>query len=204
MPFDFSDLSEPFEFSPRRHGDARGFFVESFRAEWFAGTSAETRFVQENHVRSNRSSVIRGMHSQTGTFTQAKLVRALAGKILDVAVDIRAGSPNIARPRYFEISADSGNQLFVPHGFLHGYFTLTETTEILYKVDNYYNPESEISVRWDDPQLGIEWPLDMATPELSEKDSNAPLFGETPELFRYRRDSTPFKVEYLPSRGLVR
>ncbi|MDO8380112.1 dTDP-4-dehydrorhamnose 3,5-epimerase [Phenylobacterium sp.] len=166
-------LPEVLLITPRRHGDARGWFVETWSRRAFADAGLDVDFVQDNHAFSAQAGTVRGLHFQTAPHPQAKLLRALRGAILDVAVDIRAGSPTYGRWVSATLTAERGEQLFVPRGFAHGYCTLTPDTEIAYKVDGLYAPQTEGSVLWNDPDIGIDWP-DFAGASLSEKDKVAP------------------------------
>ncbi len=159
--------------TPKRHGDARGWFSETWSQKALAGTAADTAFVQDNQAYSSRKGIIRGLHFQKGATAQGKLIRALTGSIFDVVVDLRQGSPTYGQAVSAELTAEGGEQLWVPRGFAHGYCTLTEECEIFYKVDNLYAPTEEGGVIWNDPDLGIEWPLD-GEPLLSEKDTKLP------------------------------
>ena len=165
---------------PHRFGDARGWFTESWRADWdvFAGAP-----VQDNHAYSSGGLTIRGLHYQTGASAQAKLLRCVVGAILDVAVDVRRGSPTFGEHVAVELTAEGGEQLFVPHGFAHGYATLTPEAHVLYKVDAPYDPNAEGAVLWSDPALGIDWP--EGTPQLSSKDEAAPLLQDAKPPFAY-------------------
>jgi dTDP-4-dehydrorhamnose 3,5-epimerase len=176
-------IPEVKEIRPVRHGDARGFFSEIFRDDALRRHGIEMTFVQENHSLSVDRGVIRGLHFQTPPMAQAKLVRVAAGAILDVAVDIRTGSPSYGRHVAVALSAAEGNQLFVPEGFAHGFCTLDPSTEVIYKVNRYYSPEHDRGMRWNDPALGIVWPVGEAEAVLSDKDRRQPLLAELPALF---------------------
>lgn len=153
---------------PRVFGDARGFFMESYNARDFAqATGREATFVQDNHSRSTRG-VLRGLHYQIRQ-PQGKLVRVVAGEVFDVAVDLRRGSPTFGRWAGTRLSAENRRQLWIPEGFAHGFLVLSEYAEFLYKTTDYYAPEHERCLLWNDPALGIDWPLDAA-PLLSDKD----------------------------------
>ncbi len=149
--------------TPRKHSDQRGFFSETFRADVFAGSGTDASFVQDNHVHSTQKGVLRGLHFQTPPHAQGKLIRCTRGAILDVAVDIRVGSPTYGRHVAVELSAANWRQLWVPPGFAHGYLTLEDDCEVIYKVTDYYAPEFERGIAWDDPALAINWRL-PATP----------------------------------------
>jgi dTDP-4-dehydrorhamnose 3,5-epimerase len=163
------------EIRPRRFADERGFFSETFNADSFAAAGIDLKFVQDNHSFSVAKGVLRGLHYQLPPRAQEKLVRVMRGAILDVAVDIRRGSPDFGKWVALEVSAERWNQILVPKGFAHGFLTLCEDTEVLYKVTDIYSPAHERSIRFDDPDIGIEWPLPAASLVLSEKDRVAPL-----------------------------
>ncbi|MDY6215247.1 dTDP-4-dehydrorhamnose 3,5-epimerase [Actinobacillus porcinus] len=152
---------------PQVFGDERGFFMETFRDEWFKQNVADRTFVQENHSKSIKG-VLRGLHYQTEN-TQGKLVRVVQGTVFDVAVDLRKNSPTFGQWVGEILSAENKRQLWVPEGFAHGFYVLTETAEFTYKCTDYYNPKAEHSLIWNDPMVGIEWPLD-GEPSLSAKD----------------------------------
>ena len=155
---------------PEVFGDARGFFLESWNARAFAqATSADTRFVQDNHSRSRRG-VLRGLHYQVRQ-PQGKLVRVVRGAVFDVAVDLRRSSPHFGRWFGTELSEDNHRQLWVPAGFAHGFLVLSDLADVLYKSTDYYAPEHERSLLWNDPAVGIDWPLDGIEPLMSAKDA---------------------------------
>ncbi|MDK3021832.1 dTDP-4-dehydrorhamnose 3,5-epimerase [Cupriavidus taiwanensis] len=173
-------LPEVLILEPKVFGDDRGFFFESFNARQFEeATGLKRDFVQDNHSRSAKN-VLRGLHYQIQQ-PQGKLVRVVAGTVYDVAVDIRRSSPNFGKWVGVELSAENKRQLWVPEGFAHGFVVLSESAEFLYKTTDYYAPQFERSLRWDDPALAIEWPIDGA-PVLSKKDEDAPAFAVA-ELF---------------------
>ena len=158
---------------PKVFGDARGFFFESFNQRAFNEvTGLDVQFVQDNHSRSVRH-VLRGLHYQLPPYAQGKLVRAVVGEVFDVAVDLRPDSPTLGRWAGAVLSAENKRQMWVPPGFAHGFLVLSDAAEFLYKTTDYYAPEYERSIRWDDPDLGIDWPLDGAIPQLSGKDAQA-------------------------------
>ena len=158
---------------PKVFGDARGFFFESFNQRAFNEvTGLDVQFVQDNHSRSVRH-VLRGLHYQLPPYAQGKLVRAVVGEVFDVAVDLRPDSPTLGRWAGAVLSAENKRQMWVPPGFAHGFLVLSEAAEFLYKTTDYYAPEYERSIRWDDPDLGIDWPLDGAIPQMSGKDAGA-------------------------------
>lgn len=161
---------------PRRFADARGWFSESFRAEWAEAIGCDRPFVQDNHAYNGPAGVLRGLHFQYPE-PQAKLVRVARGRILDVAVDIRRGSPSFGSHAAVELSASEGSQLFVPAGFAHGYITLEPETEVLYKVDAYYNAAGNLGLLWSDPALALPWPAGLQ-PILSAQDQRWPTLAE--------------------------
>ncbi len=155
---------------PRVFGDARGFFYESFNQQAFdAATGTRLPFVQDNHSRSSRG-VLRGLHYQLAPKAQGKLVRVVRGAVFDVAVDIRRSSPTFGQWAGVELSEDNHRQLWIPPGFAHGFLVLSETADFLYKTTDYYSPEHERCIAWDDPALGIQWPDCGLAPQLSAKD----------------------------------
>lgn len=172
------------EVLPRRHGDARGFFSETWREDEFTAAGLPAGFVQDNHSYSASPGVLRGLHYQLPPRAQDKLVRVTRGRAFDVAVDIRRGSPTFGKWAGVELSAEKWNQILVPKGFAHGFVALEPDTELLYKVTDYYSPAHDRSIRFDDPQIGIDWPIDTATLILSDKDRAAPLLAAA-ELFEF-------------------
>jgi dTDP-4-dehydrorhamnose 3,5-epimerase len=161
---------------PQVFGDNRGFFFESFNAKsWQEKTGLNTNFIQDNHSRSQQN-VLRGLHYQIKQ-PQAKLVRAVVGEVLDIAVDIRQSSPTFKQWVGEILTADNKKQLWIPEGFAHGFLVLSETAEVLYKTNNFYAPEYDRSIRWNDPDININWDL-KTTPLLSNKDQNAPLLKD--------------------------
>jgi len=180
-----TNLNDVFVVTPERHEDSRGYFSETFRRDWFAAHVADVDFVQENQSLSRSVGVVRGLHFQSAPAAQGKLVRCLAGAIFDVAVDIRQGSPNFGKWTSVILTAEEGNQLWVPAGFLHGFCTLLPDCVVSYKVTAYYDRESDRGVLWNDPQIGVSWP-DVANPEmLSPKDKAQPLLAALPGYFIY-------------------
>jgi dTDP-4-dehydrorhamnose 3,5-epimerase len=162
---------------PRTFGDERGFFLETYRQDVFEAACGSVNFVQDNHSGS-RQGTLRGLHYQLHQ-AQGKLVRAVAGEIFDVAVDIRQGSPTFGQWVGARLSAENKHQLWVPAGFAHGFYVLSPWAEVFYKASAYYAPEWERGIRWDDPAIGITWPLaEGGAPLLSEKDQHAPLLAE--------------------------
>ena len=168
---------------PRVFEDARGYFMETWREEDFnRAMGREVHFVQDNQSMSSRG-VLRGLHYQRGADSQAKLVRVLQGTVVDVAVDLRKDSPTFGRHVMVELSAENKRQLFIPRGFAHGFQVVSETAVFTYKVDNRYAPESECSIRFDDPSIGIEWPIQGNDVVLSEKDVSHAVSFEAAEKF---------------------
>lgn len=163
-------IPDVFLFTPKVFGDERGFFYESFNANVFNEvTGQQCHFVQDNHSRSVKG-VLRGLHYQLPPHAQGKLVRVVQGEVFDVAVDIRRSSPTFGKWCGAILSADNKNQLWIPPGFAHGFVTLSETAEFLYKTTDFYSPASERCIAWDDPDIGIDWPIEFA-PSLSAKDT---------------------------------
>ena len=165
---------------PQVFGDARGWFMESWSAKKMEDVGIHVAFVQDNHSFSAQKGTLRGLHYQLNPMAQAKLLRASRGAIFDVAVDIRRGSPTYAQWVGVELSAENYRQLFIPRGFAHGFITLTDNVEVQYKADNLYAPDCDGNIRWDDPAIGVAWPLTPTV--LSEKDAAAPLLAERSEL----------------------
>jgi dTDP-4-dehydrorhamnose 3,5-epimerase len=161
------------------HGDERGFLLESFREDLWAEHGVAGPFVQENHSRSAKG-ILRGLHFQTSP-GQAKLVRCVRGAIWDVAVDMRRDSPTYKRWEGIELSDENHRQLFVPVGFGHGFCVLSDLADVAYKLTSVYDPETEAGIRWDDPDIGVEWPV--KDPQLSERDETAPLLSEVASTF---------------------
>lgn len=176
-----SDIPEVLILEPRVFGDERGFFYESFNAKTFADATGlrDLSFVQDNHSKSAKG-VLRGLHYQIEN-AQGKLVRVTAGEVLDIAVDIRKSSPTFGHWTGVRLSADNARQLWIPPGFAHGFLVLSDYAEFLYKTTDYYTPAAERCIRWDDPDLAIDWQLD-GTPQLSAKDQNGKTFKEA-DLF---------------------
>ena len=173
MQIERSTLDGVLLITPRRFGDARGFFAETWNARAFAEAGIDTTFVQDNHSVSAAAGTVRGLHYQAPPHAQAKLVRCGRGRLFDVAVDIRAGSATFGQWAGYELSADDGRQLFIPAGFAHGFMTLEPDTEIVYKCSDFYAPETEGALLWNDPDIGIDWPLSGIEPAISEKDAAA-------------------------------
>lgn len=166
---------------PQVFGDERGWFMETYSKIKTPEITCD--FVQDNHSYSKEKGILRGIHFQNGDYAQAKLVRCVRGKVLDVAVDLRKGSPTYKKWVAVELSEENKKQLFIPRGFGHGFLTLTNDVEFVYKTDNYYNHENDRSIRFDDPEIGVKWGID--NPILSEKDKMAPLLRESHCSFIY-------------------
>ncbi|MBN9049904.1 MAG: dTDP-4-dehydrorhamnose 3,5-epimerase [Rhizobiales bacterium] len=168
---------------PKKHGDARGFFSETYNKTTFAAHGINLDFVQDNQSFSAQAGTLRGLHYQSPPFAQDKLVRVVRGKILDVAVDIRRGSPTFGKWVAAEISAEKWNQILVPAGFAHGVCTLEPDTELLYKVTNFYSAQHDFGIRWNDPALGIDWPFSEKDMVLSDKDTKQPFLKDITSPF---------------------
>lgn len=179
------DLPGVFEIVPKRFGDERGFFSEVHNAAALAEHGIQTAFVQDNHSFSRAAGVLRGLHYQAAPFAQAKLVRVTRGRIFDVAVDVRHGSPHYGRWVGLEVSADAWNQILVPEGFLHGFVTLEPDCEVLYKVSAPYDAAADGAVAHDDPAIGVEWPVPPDERILSQKDRDAPPLAEAGLTFAH-------------------
>lgn len=171
---------------PARFGDRRGFFSESWNRRRMAEAGLDIDFVQDNHSLSMAAGTLRGLHYQAPPHAQAKLVRCGRGRLWDVAVDIRKGSPGYLKWFGTELSFENGKQLLIPEGFLHGFVTLEPETEVVYKCSDYYAPECDGAVRWNDPEIGIDWPLEGA-PVLSDKDAAAPTIADFETPFAWDR-----------------
>jgi dTDP-4-dehydrorhamnose 3,5-epimerase len=169
--------------TPRKHGDHRGFFSETYNRKAMAEIGLDLDFVQDNHSLSAEVGVVRGLHFQSPPYAQDKLVRVVRGAIYDVAVDIRVGSPTFGQYVSKIISAEAWNQILVPAGFAHGFMTLEPNTEVIYKVTNYYAPDHDHGLLWNDPDLGIEWPLDPESAILSDKDQQQPRLADVQSPF---------------------
>jgi dTDP-4-dehydrorhamnose 3,5-epimerase len=171
--------------TPTRHVDPRGFFSETFRADIFLAHGVNAAFVQDNHVYSARKGVLRGLHFQVPPRAQGKLVRCTRGATLDVAVDIRKGSPTYGRHVCVELSAANWHQLWIPPGFAHGYVTLQDDCEVMYKVTDYYAPDCERGIAWDDSALAIDWRIPAGALLLSDKDRKHPRLSEAAFCFQF-------------------
>lgn len=163
---------------PARIEDERGFFAETFRQSEFLANGIDCAFVQGNHSLSRQKGTLRGLHFQKSPYVQAKLVRCIAGRLLDVVVDIRPQAPTFGRHITVELSAEGGEQLFVPAGYAHGFCTLEDNTEIIYSVSAYYAPEADSGVAFDDPEIGIDWPFPSDEMTLSNRDRHWPLLAD--------------------------
>lgn len=170
---------------PKVFGDHRGWFMETYSEEMFERLSLQYHFVQDNQSFTAQKGTLRGLHFQNGPAAQAKLVRVNAGVVLDVAVDIRKGSPTYRQWVGVELSAENKQMLLIPRGFAHAFLTLTENVEFMYKVDNPYVPEQDRSIRFDDPDIGVDWGI--SEPILSDKDKKAPLLKNSDCNFTYER-----------------
>ncbi len=180
------DIPDVILLEPKRFGDDRGFFSETFNSQVYDEIGIKEAFVQDNHSLSREPYVIRGLHFQTPPFAQGKLIRVIRGSVFDVAVDIRQGSPSYGKHVSTVLSAQNWTQLWVPKGFAHAFCTLEPDTEFLYKVTDYYAPDNDAGLAWDDPALGIEWPIPQGiTATLSDKDKEHPKLSELPECFIY-------------------
>lgn len=169
--------------TPKKFGDARGFFSETWNEKTLRDAGIDAHFVQDNHAFSAAKDTVRGLHFQVPPTAQDKLIRVTRGAIFDVAVDIRRGSPTFGRHVSTVLSAENWAQLWVPQGFAHGYCTLLPDTEVIYKVTAYYAPADDRGIRFDDPALGIPWPVSAAEAQLSDKDRAQPLFKDAPRIF---------------------
>ena len=172
---------------PRVFRDPRGYFMESWSQRDFDALVLPVTFVQDNESCSSYG-VVRGLHFQKGAFSQSKLVRVVEGTVLDIAVDIRRGSPTFGRHVAVELTAESHRQLFIPRGFAHGFSVLSERAVFQYKCDNYFAPQAESAIAWDDPALAIDWKVAPGDIILSEKDRHHPLLADCPDLFDYGDD----------------
>lgn len=181
MEYQKTDIEGVFLLKPRVFGDARGYFVETWKQADFDAHVGPVTFIQDNESKSSRG-VLRGLHYQKGEWSQAKLVRVIKGRVLDVAVDLRKGSPTFGKHIMAELSEENKYQLFIPRGFAHGFLVLSDEAIFTYKVDNVYAPQAEAGIRWNDPELGIDWPIDPAEVLTSEKDLCQPLLCEA-EVF---------------------
>ncbi|MDV7757619.1 dTDP-4-dehydrorhamnose 3,5-epimerase [Liquorilactobacillus mali] len=171
---------------PAVFGDNRGFFTESYSDKDFKAAGIDFDFIQDNHSLSSQAGVLRGLHFQRGKAAQTKLIRVVTGAVLDVIVDVRKGSPTYGEWEGYILSESNHRQLLVPRGFAHGFVTLTDNVNFLYKCDNYYNAQADGGIAFDDPTLAINWPIDIENAILSEKDKKHPTFKE------FEADNHPF------------
>lgn len=165
-------------FEPAVHGDDRGYFMETWRQSWFDEQGIDLKFVQDNQSKSGKGT-LRGLHYQL-KHPQGKLARVVSGEVFDVAVDLRRGSPHFGKWYGIILSGENKKQLWIPPGFAHGFYVISETAELLYKCTDYYHPEDDYSLRWDDPSIGIAWPQLESQPLLSNKDRNGKTLSEAP------------------------
>ena len=177
MEFKKTAIEGVYIIEPRVFNDARGYFFEAWKQEEFSAHIGQVNFIQDNESKSSRG-VLRGLHYQKGELSQAKLVRVIKGRVLDVAVDIRKSSPTFGQHVMVELSEDNKRQFFIPRGFAHGFLVLSEEAIFTYKVDNVYAPQAEAGIRWNDPALNIDWPIDPREVLTSEKDLKQPLLSE--------------------------
>jgi len=184
MPFIQTPLRDLLIFEPKVFEDSRGYFFESFNLQTFRAEGIDINFVQDNQS-SSQFGVIRGLHYQMDPYAQVKLIRVLRGKILDVAVDIRKGSPTYGKSFCIELSAENKKKLFIPKGFAHGFSVLSEHAEVFYKCDSFYNKESEGGILYNDPELNIDWKIPVGKEIVSEKDIKLPVFTECKNNFEY-------------------
>ena len=175
-------LPEVLLITPIKHGDDRGFFSETFSRRRLAEAGFDKPFVQDNHSLSGKRGILRGLHFQRAPHAQDKLVRVTRGAVFDVAVDVRRGSPSFGRWVGVELSADNWRQMLVPAGFAHGFLTLTDTAEVLYKVTDDYAPEAEGGLAWDDPEIGIDWPMAKSDIITNDRDGRWPKLSELEPL----------------------
>lgn len=181
MVFKETDIEGVYVIEPRVFNDARGYFFEAWKREEFKANIGDVEFIQDNESKSSYG-VLRGLHYQKGELSQAKLVRVIKGKVLDVAVDLRKSSPTFGKHVMVELSDENKRQFFIPRGFAHGFLVMSEEAIFTYKVDNLYAPQAEAGIRWNDPELGIEWPIDPKDVLTSEKDLKQPLLRDA-EVF---------------------
>ncbi|MBM6582756.1 dTDP-4-dehydrorhamnose 3,5-epimerase [Microvirga sp. BT689] len=186
-----TDIPEVICLTPRRFGDARGWFSETYSTRAFSDVLGDVTFIQDNQAFSAQKGTLRGLHFQRPPEAQAKLIRVLRGSIFDVAVDLRIGSPTYGHWVGETLTAEGGEQLFVPHGFAHGYCTLEPNTEVAYKVDGFYAPECDAGLAWNDPMIGITWPVEPEEAILSDKDKRLPSFADFVSPFRHQTAQAP-------------
>ena len=177
MEYKETEIKGVYVIEPRVFNDARGYFMEAWKQEEFNAHVGRVEFIQDNESKSSYG-VLRGLHYQKGDASQAKLVRVIKGKVVDVAVDIRRSSPTFGKHVMVELSEDNKRQFFIPRGFAHGFLVLSDEAVFTYKVDNPYAPQQDAGIRWNDPELGIEWPIDPKEVITSEKDLKQPLLKD--------------------------
>lgn len=182
MPFIDTDIPGLLVFEPKVFEDSRGYFYESYNERNFINRGFDIKFIQDNESSSSYG-VVRGLHYQLIPFAQVKLIRVLAGKILDVVVDIRKGSPSFGKSFSIELTGENKKQLFIPAGFAHGFSVLSERAVVFYKCNTFYNKESEAGIRFDDPQLNIDWQIPADKAIISDKDKQLPLFADCKNNF---------------------
>ena len=188
MEFIPQSIPDVWVIEPKVHGDERGYFVETFRQDEFEDALGyKVNFVQDNESKSSKG-VLRGLHFQLAPYAQSKLVRVIEGAVLDVAVDIREGSPSFGQHVAVELSGVNKKQMFIPRGFAHGFVVLTDTATFAYKVDNYYSPECDRGLAFDDVDLNIDWQLTKQQLLLSDKDTQQPILAELTDCFDYNRN----------------
>ena len=184
MKFTRTAIEDVVIIDPLVHGDERGYFIETYRQDKFeAFLGFSVNFCQDNESKSSKG-VLRGLHYQIGSSAQSKLVRVIKGSVQDVAIDIRKGSPTFGHYVSVELNEENKRQLFIPRGFAHAFLVLEDDTVFVYKTDNYYSPEDDRGIAYNDPEIGIEWKIDSTLLKLSEKDQHQPLLGEA-DLFDY-------------------
>ena len=184
MLFEATPIPDLVIFNPLIHSDPRGYFCETYNEATFFNAGYRYRFIQDNQARSVYG-VVRGLHYQLDPFSQAKLIRVLQGEILDVAVDLRQGSPTFSRSFQLILSGENKKELLIPRGFAHGYAVLSETAEVFYKCDNFYSKTHEAGIALNDPVLSIDWGIEPSKSIISEKDKSLPLFSEAKYSFEY-------------------
>ena len=184
MKFIKAEIPDVYIIEPTVFGDNRGYFLKSFNLKQFEENIYPINFVQDNESKSSRG-VLRGLHFQKSPFNQAKLVRCIEGRVLDVAVDIRKGSPTYGKHVAVELSGENKKQLFIPRGFAHGFSVLSDSAVFAYKVDNAYAPEYDAGIKWNDENLSIDWGLSIEEVQLSIKDENLPLFNDFDSPFKF-------------------
>ena len=181
MDYIMTEIEGVWILEPRVFGDSRGYFMETWQQSDFERHIGTINFIQDNESKSTYG-VLRGLHYQQGEYSQAKLVRVIKGRVLDVVVDLRKSSPSFGRHIMVELNEDNKRMLFIPRGFAHGFLVLSDEAIFTYKVDNPYAPQAETGIRWNDPDLAIEWPIDPKKVQTSEKDLKQPLFKDA-EVF---------------------